>query len=52
MHLPDGTTEQVRKAIAFMHTGGKMGERQATIADDGSRRRDPDRPTSTSDALA
>ncbi|MBN8987609.1 MAG: hypothetical protein J0H42_05165 [Rhizobiales bacterium] len=31
MQLPDGTTEQVRKAIAFMHTGGKMGER----ADDG-----------------
>ena len=29
MHLPDGTTEQVRKAIAFLHTGGKMGERQA-----------------------
>ena len=29
MKLPDGTTEQVRKAIAFMHTGGKMGERQA-----------------------
>ena len=29
MHLPDGTTEQVRKAIAFMHTGGKMGETQA-----------------------
>jgi len=29
MHLPDGTTEQVRKAIAFMHTGGKFGERQA-----------------------
>ena len=28
LHLPDGTTEQVRKAIAFMHTGGKMGERQ------------------------
>ena len=27
MKLPDGTTEQVRKAIAFMHTGGKMGER-------------------------
>jgi hypothetical protein len=27
MHLPDGTTEQVRKAIAYMHTGGKMGER-------------------------
>ena len=27
MHLPDGTTEKVRKAIAFMHTGGKMGER-------------------------
>jgi hypothetical protein len=26
MQLPDGTTEQVRKAIAFMHTGGKMGE--------------------------
>src|SRR4051812_18438304 len=31
MHQPDGTTEQVRKAIAWMHTGGKMGER----ADDG-----------------
>ncbi|MTV13301.1 MULTISPECIES: hypothetical protein [Bradyrhizobium] len=29
MHLPDGTTEKVRKAIAFMHTGGKMGEKQA-----------------------
>ncbi|MFB9267134.1 hypothetical protein ACFFWD_28915 [Bradyrhizobium erythrophlei] len=29
MHLPDGTTEQVRKAIAYMHTGGKMGEKQA-----------------------
>ncbi|MBR0692919.1 hypothetical protein [Bradyrhizobium lablabi] len=28
MHLPDGTTEKVRKAIAFMHTGGKMGEKQ------------------------
>jgi hypothetical protein len=28
LHLPDGTTEKVRKAIAFMHTGGKMGERQ------------------------
>jgi hypothetical protein len=27
MHLPDGTTEAVRKAIAFMHTSGKMGER-------------------------
>lgn len=26
MQLPEGTTEQVRKAIAFMHTGGKMGE--------------------------
>ena len=26
MHLPDGTTEQVRKAIAYMHTGGRMGE--------------------------
>ena len=26
MQLPDGTTEQVRKAIAYMHTGGKMGE--------------------------
>ncbi len=26
MHLPEGTTEQVRKAIAYMHTGGKMGE--------------------------
>jgi len=27
MQQPDGTTEQVRKAIAYMHTGGKMGER-------------------------
>src|SRR5713226_6573604 len=26
MQLSDGTTEQVRKAIAYMHTGGKMGE--------------------------
>jgi hypothetical protein len=26
MQLPDGTTEQVRKAIAYMHTSGKMGE--------------------------
>ena len=29
MQLTDGTTEQVRKAIAYMHTGGRMGERQA-----------------------
>jgi len=29
MQLPDETTEQVRKAIAYMHTGGRMGERQA-----------------------
>ena len=28
MNLPDGTTEKVRKAIAYMHTGGKLGERQ------------------------
>jgi len=28
MHMPDGTTEKVRKAIAYMHTGGRMGERQ------------------------
>jgi hypothetical protein len=28
MDQPDGTTEQVRKAIAFLHTGGKMGEKQ------------------------
>ena len=28
MHLPDGTTEKVRKAIAWMHTGGKLGEKQ------------------------
>ncbi|SCB35454.1 hypothetical protein GA0061098_1006348 [Bradyrhizobium shewense] len=28
MKLPDGTTEKVRKAIAWMHTGGKMGEKQ------------------------
>ena len=27
MHQPDGTTEAVRKAIAFTLTGGKMGER-------------------------
>lgn len=29
MHLADETTEQVRKAIAYMHTGGKMGEKQS-----------------------
>ena len=29
MQMPEGTTEQVRKAIAYMHTGGKMGELQA-----------------------
>ena len=29
MQLPEGTTEQVRKAIAYIHTGGKMGEVQA-----------------------
>jgi hypothetical protein len=29
MQLPGDTTEKVRKAIAWMHTGGKMGERQA-----------------------
>jgi hypothetical protein len=28
MQLPDDTTEKVRKAIAYMHTGGKIGERQ------------------------
>lgn len=28
MQMPDGTTEKVRKAIAYMHTGGKMGEKQ------------------------
>lgn len=28
MHMPDGTTEQVRKAIAWLHTGGKLGEKQ------------------------
>lgn len=28
MHMPDGTTEKVRKAIAYLHTGGRMGERQ------------------------
>ncbi|MGJ4947134.1 hypothetical protein [Bradyrhizobium sp. HKCCYLS20291] len=28
MHLPDGTTEKVRNAIAYMHTGGKMGQKQ------------------------
>jgi hypothetical protein len=27
MQQPDGTTETVRKAIAFLLTGGKMGER-------------------------
>jgi hypothetical protein len=26
MQMPDGTTEKVRKAIAYLHTGGKMGE--------------------------
>ena len=34
MHQPDGTTEAVRKAIAYMLTGGKMGER----GDDGLRK--------------
>lgn len=29
MQMPEGTTEKVRKAIAYMHTGGKMGELQA-----------------------
>lgn len=29
MNLTGETTEQVRKAIAYMHTGGKMGEKQA-----------------------
>jgi hypothetical protein len=29
MQMPEGTTEQVRKAIAYLHTGGKLGERQA-----------------------
>ena len=28
MHMPDGTTEKVRQAIAYLHTGGRMGERQ------------------------
>ena len=28
MQMPDGTTEKVRKAIAYMHTGGRMGEKQ------------------------
>jgi hypothetical protein len=28
MHMPDGTTEKVRKAIAYTLTKGKMGERQ------------------------
>ena len=29
MQMPEGTTEQVRKAIAYIHTGGKMGEVQS-----------------------
>lgn len=29
MQLADETTEQVRKAIAYMHTRGKMGEKQS-----------------------
>ena len=28
MQMPEGTTEAVRKGIAYMHTGGKMGELQ------------------------
>jgi hypothetical protein len=28
MHMPEGTTEKVRKAIAYLHTGGRMGEKQ------------------------
>src|SRR4051795_4114778 len=27
MEMPDGTPEKVRKAIAYLHTGGKMGEK-------------------------
>ena len=42
MQQPDGTTEQVRKAIAYMHTGGKMGERAGRRADAGGRHRDED----------
>src|ERR1700754_1358410 len=37
MQLPDGTTEQVRKAIAFMHTGGKMGVTATRTASRGVR---------------
>ena len=44
MQLPDETTEQVRKAIAYMHTGGKMGERQTDGCDV---RRSPSRPKAT-----
>ena len=32
MHLPDGTTEQVRKAIAYMHTGGKADDLMTEVA--------------------
>jgi len=32
MHLPDGTTEKVRKAIAYMHTGGKMASARMTTS--------------------
>jgi len=28
MQMPDGTTDKVRNAIAYMHTGGKMGQKQ------------------------
>jgi hypothetical protein len=28
MHMPEGTTEKVRNAIAYTLTGGKMGERE------------------------
>jgi len=28
MHMPDGTTEKVRNAIAYTLTSGKMGERE------------------------
>jgi hypothetical protein len=28
MHMPDGTTEKVRKAIAYTLTNGKIGERE------------------------
>ena len=57
MHLPDGTTEKVRKAIAWMHTGGKLGEKQdddlmteVAIATSSAADATPERPSPRADS--